>query len=120
MLTIQQTTTDFLNHCRYEKNLSEQTLKFYTIDLTQFKAFLISQNYTSSVIEVDKHCLKSYLKELYQWKPKTIKRKVATLKAFFNYLEYEDAILINPLRKMKVRIKEPQVLPKALTKKETT
>jgi len=119
MLTIQQATTDFLNHCRYEKNLSTKTLKFYTIDLTQFRAFLSAGAYPLIVSELDKYCIKLYLKELYQWKPKTIKRKVATIKAFFNYLEYEDAIVVNPLRKIKIRIKEPQVLPKALTKKET-
>ncbi|MFC0513554.1 tyrosine-type recombinase/integrase [Mucilaginibacter angelicae] len=119
MLTIQQAQTEFLNHCRYEKNLSAKTIKFYTIDLTQFSTFLITEKLPQFVAEVDKHCLKAYLKVLYQWKPKTIKRKIATLKAFFNYLEYEDDILVNPLRKMKVKIKEPLTLPKALTKKET-
>jgi len=31
---------EFFDHCRYEKNLSAKTLKFYTIDLLQFSAFL--------------------------------------------------------------------------------
>lgn len=118
LTTIQQAITDFLNHCRYEKNLSTQTLKFYTIDLTQFKAFIVAGNNAQQITELDKYCLKAYLKELHVWKPKTIKRKMATIKAFFNYLEYEDIIVVNPLRKMKVKIKEPQILPKALTKKE--
>jgi len=118
-MTTPHATTEFLNHCKYEKNLSPQTIKFYTIDLNQFGAFLVREKQPPNIIQLDKHCLKAYLKELYQWKPKTIKRKIATLKAFFNYLEYEDMILVNPLRKMKVKIKEPLVLPKALTKKET-
>ncbi|OOQ56662.1 tyrosine-type recombinase/integrase [Mucilaginibacter pedocola] len=119
MSSLSNATTEFLNHCQYEKNLSPKTLKFYTIDLKQFHAFLLTNGYQLNVTEIDKQCLKDYLKELHCWKPKTIKRKVATLKAFFNYLEYEDTILVNPLRKMKVRIKEPQALPKALTKTET-
>ncbi|MES2389405.1 MAG: tyrosine-type recombinase/integrase [Bacteroidota bacterium] len=119
MLTTEQAITDFLNHCRYEKNLSPKTLKFYTIDLRQFTEFLQSHKYPSLIAELDKVSLKAYLKELYVWKPKTIKRKVATIKALFNYLEYEDLIAINPLRKIKIKIKEATILPKALTKNET-
>jgi len=37
MLTIQQATTDFLNHCQYEMNLSRQTFRFYAFDLSRFK-----------------------------------------------------------------------------------
>jgi len=119
MLTTEQAIKDFLNHCRFEKNLSSKTLKFYQIDLRQFSAFAQRQNYSHLVTEIDKRCLKDYLQELSQWKPKTIKRKVATLKAMFNYLEFEDAVLVNPLRKIRIKIKEPLVLPKALTKQET-
>ncbi len=36
------------------------------------------------------------------YKPKTIKRKIATLKALFNYFEFEDVIVVNPFRKMKI------------------
>jgi integrase/recombinase XerD len=32
----------------------------------------------------------------------------------FNFLEYEDIILVNPLRKMQIRIKEPKMLPKVM------
>jgi integrase/recombinase XerD len=119
MLTIKQATIDFLNHCKYEKNLSTKTIKFYTIDLQQFLDYLTQEKYSLLVSETDKHPLKAYLKVLSQWKPKTIKRKIATIKALFNYLEYEDIIAVNPLRKLRIKIKEPFTLPKALTKKET-
>jgi integrase/recombinase XerD len=54
------------------------------------------------------------------WKPKTIKRKVATLKAFFSYLEFEDHVISNPFRKMRIKIKESVMLPKALTLAESS
>ena len=36
----------------------------------------------------------------------------------FNYLEYEDLLTINPIRRIRIRLKEAQVLPKALNKQE--
>jgi integrase/recombinase XerD len=119
MVTTEQAIKDFLNHCRYEKNLSAQTLKFYAIDLRQFSAYLQEKKLPQLIGELDKYCLKGYLIVLSKWKPKTVKRKVATLKAMFNYLEFEDIILVNPLRKIRIKIKEAKALPKALTKDET-
>ncbi|MFX1562606.1 MAG: tyrosine-type recombinase/integrase, partial [Promethearchaeota archaeon] len=46
---------------------------------------------------------------------KTVKRKIATLKALFNYLEFEDKIAVNPFRKMRIQLREPLVLPGVLT-----
>ncbi|QQL50258.1 tyrosine-type recombinase/integrase [Mucilaginibacter ginkgonis] len=115
MLNLKQAITDFSNHCRYEKNLSLKSIRCYEIDLLQFTKFIEAQNFPSQINCIDKIHFKAYLKELSRWKPKTVKRKVATLKAMFNYLEFEDLIISNPLRKIKIQIKEPQFLPKALT-----
>ncbi|MBS1529163.1 MAG: tyrosine-type recombinase/integrase, partial [Bacteroidetes bacterium] len=115
MLTIENAIEDFLAHCRYEKNLSSKTIKFYTIDLQQFLAFLRLNHQSTEISSVDKLALKAYLRGLSLWKPKTIKRKIATVRALFNYLEYEDIITVNPLRKIRIKIKEPVALPKALT-----
>ncbi|QHS56535.1 tyrosine-type recombinase/integrase [Mucilaginibacter sp. 14171R-50] len=119
MFIFKEAMAEFFSHCRYEKNLSEKTLKFYQIDLLQFSAFLELQSFSQSVKEIDKTHLKAYLKEISGWKPKTIKRKVATLKALFNYLEFEDHIVANPLRKLRIKIKEPALLPKALNAAES-
>ncbi|MDR3679540.1 MAG: tyrosine-type recombinase/integrase [Flavipsychrobacter sp.] len=62
--------------------------------------------------------MKHYLRDISQWKIKTIKRKVATLMAMFNYLEYEDLLTTNPIRRIRISLKEASVLPKALTKLE--
>ncbi len=65
--------------------------------------------------DITKESLKAYLQEIYHFKAKIIKRKVASLKAMFNYLEYEDDNFINPFRKIKIRLKEPQILPTVMT-----
>lgn len=107
---------DFLFHCRVEKNLSPHTLKAYELDLKQFSRHLSAEEQISGIEEIDKRILRAYLQHLLEKnKIKTVKRKVATLKALFNYLEFEDVIVVNPFRKMRIKIKEPLQLPGVLT-----
>lgn len=114
-VTLNQLISDFIFHCRFEKNLSTKTIHAYTIDIRQFAAYMESQLHITAVDNIRKDQLKSYLRTISTFKPKTIKRKIASLKAMFNYLEYEDDNYINPFRKIKVRLKEPQILPSVMT-----
>lgn len=109
---------DFKFHCEFEKNLSEKTIEAYKIDLNQFEQY---KEYKNLEIEgFDKHKLKDYIQSLYElnFKAKTIKRKLAVLKAFFSYLEFDEIILVSPFRKMRISIKEPKTLPKTMELKE--
>ncbi|MFA0960368.1 tyrosine-type recombinase/integrase [Roseivirga sp. BDSF3-8] len=108
----------FLDHCQFEKNLSAKTLEFYAIDLRQFQSFLKNYKSDSQIGKIDKYVLKDYLKYIAHFKPKTVKRKLATLKAFFNFLEFEDIIMVNPFRKLRVKIKEPRRLPNLMSTHE--
>lgn len=113
-MTVAEAIDSFLSHCRYEKNLSPKTLKAYGTDLKQFSAFL-GERASGPVGEVDKQVLRAYIQGLYAGlAEKSIKRKVATLKALFHFLEREDAVALNPFRKMEVRIREPRRLPRTL------
>lgn len=109
---------NFKFHCEFEKNLSQKTMQAYKIDLKQFEDY---KNYKNlDIEEFDKHILKDYVQSLYKlnFKAKTIKRKLAVLKAFFTYLEFDEIILVNPFRKMRISIKEPKLLPKTMELKE--
>jgi integrase/recombinase XerD len=104
---------NFIFHCQYEKNLSSHSLKAYSIDLKQFQEFILKNKVVEDAI--DKIIIRDYLKELFQnKKPKTIKRKIATIKSFMNYLEYEGIIEISPFYKMKINIREGKQLPKTI------
>jgi integrase/recombinase XerD len=106
---------DFIAHCKYEKNLSAKTIKAYNIDFKQFLSFLDTNLFSHEVTSIDKHVLREYLRKLSTMKPKTIKRKVATVKALFNFLEFEDIVTVNPFRKIKIHLKEANELPKAMS-----
>ena len=107
-MTLQNAINEFLLHCSIEKNLSPKTLKAYGIDLQQLSIFMDPK---IVVTDISKQDLRDYLGSLTCLKPKSVKRKIATVKAMFNFLEFEDKILINPFRKMRIKIKEPQRLP---------
>lgn len=106
----------FRFHCVYEKNLSLKTMHAYDSDLNQFLEKF--KNY--KVNEISKFDLKDYVESLFNhsYKIKTIKRKIAVLKTFFNYLEFDEILEINPFRKLRLSLKEPKLLPKTLDIKE--
>ncbi len=114
MNTIQNNFKEFINHCKYEKNLSEKTIKAYSIDITQFIKFLIEKEHSLDIDKITKVEIREYLEEISFLKPKSIKRKIATMKAMFNFFEFEDKILINPFRKMRIKIQENKTLPKVM------
>ena len=97
---------EFLNYCRYHKKLSDKTIRAYKIDLSQYGVF---SN------ELSKQALWDYIEYLNKkYKPKTPKRKLATLKAFIHFLLLQDLIDFNPFDKLETTIKEPLLLPKTI------
>ncbi|QKF83382.1 tyrosine-type recombinase/integrase [Halarcobacter ebronensis] len=115
-MLLQNAIEKFRFHCKYEKNLNSKTLRAYDIDINQFLERFI--NY--EIKKINKYDLKDWVEALYvnDYKVKTIKRKIAVLKAFFNYLEFDDLIDLNPFRKLKLSLKEPKLLPKTLELQE--
>ncbi|MCH8904396.1 MAG: tyrosine-type recombinase/integrase [Bacteroidetes bacterium] len=108
----------FLFHCEFEKNLSPKTLQAYQTDLKQFTNSLDFSENSHSILLIDKTVLRKYLGTLTGFSPKSMKRKIATLKAMFSYLEFDDLIPANPFRKMNIRIKEPHRLPVVMDQQE--
>jgi len=101
---------DYLNYCRYQKKLNLKTVKAYRIDLTQFATHLKQE-----AEPLAKRCISHYIQTLHQkYKAKTVKRKIACLRAFVNYLEFDEQIDVNPISKIKLNFREPVILPKAL------
>ncbi|MCL2028601.1 MAG: tyrosine-type recombinase/integrase [Bacteroidales bacterium] len=114
-MTLQTTINEFLIHCQFEKKLSPKTLEAYTTDLKQFLNFISKKGFCKDVRKIDKTILKEYLQELSPFKTKTIKRKMACLKAMFNYLEYENDDFYSPFHRIKIRLKESFKLPIVMT-----
>lgn len=115
-LELQKAIEQFLSHCRYERNLTEKTISAYDLDLRQFVSFLNGLQESWSVFDIDKELIKDYLRNVLTiYKPKSSRRKIATLKSFMGYLNYEDIISANPFSKIRIKIDREKQLPKTLT-----
>ncbi len=101
---------EYLQFCSARKNLDYKTIKSYSIDLKQYFEF---SSTTDSWL--NKRTIESYIEYIHTiYKPKSIKRKVASIKAFFHYLEIEEILETNPFHKIQLKYKEPFILPKTI------
>lgn len=102
----------YLEYCEYRKELDAKTLKAYRIDLRQYFEYVC-------VDEPDKEKIEEYITHLHKsYKQKTVKRKIASIKAFYNYLEETEIIAESPFRKIKVKFKETVTLPRIIPREE--
>ncbi len=64
---------------------------------------------------ISKDVLLDYITQIHRmYQPATTKRKIASVKAFFHYLEFEDIIEINPFSKINISFRQPKRLPKTI------
>ena len=85
MNTLFTITEDYLEYCKTQRRLDWKTLKAYRTDLNQFVSFFnISHIHAISIPDIEKYI--GYLHQTF--KPKTAKRKLASIKAFYHFLEY--------------------------------
>lgn len=111
-MNLQEKVKPYLEYCTYRKELDTKTIKAYRIDLTQFFSYVQSA-------EPEKETIEQYITDLHKkYKQKTIKRKIASIKAFYSYLEEEELVEQNPFRKIKVKFKETIILPRIIPREE--
>lgn len=100
-------TEDFISYCCFRKALNSKTIRAYSTDLKQ------QWSYTNG--DLGKAAICKYISYLHEhFKPKTCRRKIATMKAFIHYLLVEDIIECNPFDKIDTSFREPQLLPKTI------
>lgn len=109
MIITEKMLEDFFKDCKFRKRLNGNTLRAYEIDIKQFIDFIDMGDINNNDITEYIH----YLNTKYD-KFKTVKRKIASVKVLFFYLEYIEAIDNSPFRKIKTKIKEPKLLPKII------
>lgn len=108
MENLQHNIDWYLDLCSREKRLSADTLKAYRVDLKQFAAFVSGK-------EIGRDLLSSYIQELNRrFAPRSAKRKIASLRAFFKEMEYQKIVQSNPFEKVRVRIQMPKQLPRVI------
>lgn len=99
---------NFIKYLKSTKNLSPKTLEAYSIDINMF-------------VRIEKNIFKpnicayiSYLQSL-GLKDSSIKRKIVTLRIFYDYLYNEKIISQSPFLNLKFKFKQERKLPKTLS-----
>jgi len=122
---MQNLIEQFLEHLRYERNVSSHTLRNYSSDLEQFLDFLApadpatGKRTAPEVSSIDHLTIREWLASLHtaQKKKASIARKLAALRTFFQFLVREGVLELNPA-KLVATPKLEKKLPKHLSIEE--
>ena len=111
----------FLQHLKYERNVSPHTLRNYASDLEQFRdhLFRIEKRDDMPVEQIDRLTIREWMSELHaaDKKKASIARKLASLRTFFQFLVREGKLESNPA-KLVATPKLEKKLPKHLSIEE--
>jgi len=105
----------FISYLQVEKNYSTHTILNYRIDLENFLGYIDK----TTVQDVDYQLLRKYLAHLrtFELKPRTLARKLSSLRSFYKYL-FREGIIKNSPATLLMSPKLDKPLPKFLTEIE--
>ncbi len=108
---------EYIDYCRVEKGLAQNTLAAYRRDLDRLAAYCARRG--GSALEADSDDLGGFVDSLYRDKlaARSIARHIAAVRNFYLYLLREQRITENPAAEL-VSPKLPAQLPKFLTMEE--
>lgn len=112
-------TEPFLKYISSEKRYSPHTIEAYRKDLYQFTNFLISEFEIDSVAEAKHIHLRAWVVDSMEkgLSPRSVNRKIATLKSLYKYLLAREFVEANPAGKLKP-LKTDKELPSFVKENE--
>ncbi len=102
----------FLHFLRFEKRSSSHTISAYESDLSQFANFLEQECELNNPEEATFLLIRSWIVKMMEegTGPRSINRKITTLRSFFKYLQRQGVVKSNPLTRIQGP-KAPSRLP---------
>jgi len=120
-IMLEELLKQFFQHLRYERNVSQHTLRNYSSDLEQFRDYLLVKGKVSDipVSEIDHLTIREWMASLHADHKKTsVARKLASLRTFFQFLVREGVQENNPA-KLVATPKVERKLPTHLSAEDT-
>ncbi len=92
----------FLKYLQFEKRLSSHTILAYSGDLEQFYSYLHTTYDIKKLSDINHVLIRSWIVELMDQKisPRSVNRKITTLKTFYKYLLRQGIATENPMLKI--------------------
>ena len=111
----------FLRYLSFEKRYSKNTVEAYRKDLQQFSGFLATDFEIRDFAEVRHPQIRDWVVSLmdHGLSPKSVNRKIATLKSFYKFFLGRECIDLNPASRIKP-LKTEKDLPAFIKEKEIT
>ena len=102
----------FLGYLQHEKRNSPKTVQSYSIDLDQFIRYCRSVHKNLNLDEVDVKVVRGWVVQLMEegLAPRSVNRKLTTLKTFYQFLIREGVITKNPMNGI-LALKQKTKLP---------
>lgn len=93
--------SEFISYLSLEKNYSKHTIKAYENDLLEFSNFCLSSYDIHDIDIIEYNIVRFWIVELSESKinNRSINRKIASLKAYFKFLQKIEVTDVNPLNK---------------------
>lgn len=101
---------EYVDHCRIERSLSENSLRAYEQDLQAFLRFTRVPERGSSKDELS--AFVRQMKETLGLSPATVRRRVITLRAFFQWLVRSGRLSNSPFDEFPIEVRLPKRLPR--------
>lgn len=116
MNTLNSAIECFLGHCKDHRKLSGHTLKAYRHDLDHFRAF-VSETAGDVQLETITHAIvQRWLGSMTEVKPRTVRRRLATLKSMFGSMTRSGNIITNPIAGLRCEVKVGTSLPRTVSR----
>jgi integrase/recombinase XerD len=115
MQTLKENIDSFLEYCRLDRNFSRHTVKAYRLDLESLARFLEEHGLHKDSCKLTPNVLRGYARTLFEWKPRTQRRKLAVVKSFCSYMEREGIVESNPARNIRLDIRMERLLPRTVS-----
>lgn len=102
----------YLKYLKYEKRYSQHTIISYQTDLESFRLFLSEFDPDLNIENADHAIVRAWVVSLMdqQLSPRSVNRKLSSLRSFYKFLIAREIISQNPLQKLKV-LKTNKQLP---------
>ncbi len=109
----------FIKFLTYEKRSSQHTITSYSNDLLQFSTFLKQHAPGLPIAHASHLDIRAWVVKLAneKIKPRSINRKISTLRSFYRFLQHRKHIRVNPTHKVKA-LKAHMPLPHFVQEKE--
>lgn len=116
MTTLDSAVTWFLAHCADHRKLSSHTVKAYRHDLEKFASYAGETKAEVPISIVNRDLVQRWMASMALAKPRSVRRRLATLKSMFASLERYGNIATNPLAGFRCEVKVGNSLPRTVAR----